>query len=237
MKSNRNVYIIYFGLCGVLGLFLLMSGGSSDDELTAALPPPGPGAGMEGAGGMEMLLGPGAGAGGQEGDSIFESQFFNEHRPDSEEQLETVGEEDTEILEPAHKDNPVNPQTGLPYPDKLMDRFKALREKFPGNSVIPRRMTGEDKQADKRKRQDQFALRTKVRQGNANEEEINQHFNTEAKGIQDRLEILDYIMEKQQSSMSPEIKKQYEKILARNKEQLANIEKRREDAISKYLDQ
>ncbi len=236
MKSNRNVYIIYFVLSGLLGVFLLLSGGTrSSDDLSAALPPPGPGGQAGDMEGLPFPL-PGMGGAGQEGDSIFDSQFFKQHRPENEEKLEKVTDDGSpEILEPAHPHNPVNPQTGLPYPDKLMERFEELRKRFPGNDVIPHRESPEEKQKRLEDNQGEFQLRMKVQEGRANQEEINQHYDLETKGVKDRLEILDYILEKQNKFMSPEVKKQYDSILAKNKEQMEQIEKDRQNALNKLL--
>lgn len=237
MKANRNVYIIYFALCGVLGLYLLFSGGSSTaDSDFGALPEPGPGA-MQGGGGLEGMLAGGMGGRGEMEGDLVDSEFFNEHRAATEEKLEKVTDDGSpEILEPAHKDNPINPQTGLPYPDKLMKRFEELRKRFPGNEVIPRRLSPEDKEAARAERHRLFQIRDKVQSGRATEEEINEHFKHEKDGVQDRLEILEYIMERQNKHMSPKIKEQYDKILARNQKQMEQIENQRQAALNKLLE-
>src|SRR5687767_1767865 len=139
MKERKKVFIYYYGFCAILAFYFIFSaggggGGSSDEEMSkedkalAAL--------MGGGGGRRP-------AARHEGDSIFDSDFFKAGEPTNpiEEKAEASGPQgdgNNEILEPANPNNPVNPQTGQPFSDTVMEQFDTLRKRFPGNSIIPR---------------------------------------------------------------------------------------------------
>jgi len=229
-KRQKKVYVIYFGFCGALTvLFLLSAGGggssgssSRDDESAAAV----------------ALLGGGTSSRQNlthEDKSIFDSSFWNAGVPEGgiEDTPESPGKNDAdpELLEPANPNNPVNPQTGQPFSDAVMQQFDELRKRFPNNEIIPKRRSPEEKAAEEKARQDLYAVQSLVVQGKATREQITQYYDFQAKPIKDRLELLDYVLKEQGDNMSAEIKDQYEKILEMNRKQLAAFEESKQRAL------
>lgn len=229
MKDRTKVLSVYFGFCGLLALFFIFTAGGSasdsqqskEDAALAALT----------GGGVPRTQSH------QEGGSVFDSEFWRAGEPDKpiEDKAEAArssGDGDNEILEPANANNPVNPQTGQPFSDAVMEQFDTLRQRFPGNSIIPKRMTAEEKQAEDAQRQQVYALQSTIVQGKATPDQVTQYYDFQAKPIKDRLELLEYVLKEQGDRMSPEIKEQYEKILDMNKRQLSSFEESRRRAIS-----
>ena len=144
------------------------------------------------AGSIGLLLG---GTGAEEGsigqsESLFESDFYKSGKIEYEESVATT--EDGAVAE-----NPVNPQTGQPYSDAVMNQFENLRKKFPGNDLIPKKMTDDDKIA-KQEKDRQLAEASRAVYGKtATDEEIKMHFDNKLKQARDRKEIIDYLISSQ----------------------------------------
>jgi hypothetical protein len=168
--------------------------------------------------------------------SIFESDFWRtgvSDKPIPDEPGRPPRKEgEPDLLEPTSSGNPINPETNQPYSDAVMEQFSELRKKFPNNSIIPHRKTDQETRAEEQERVTTFALQSKVFQGQASGEEIDKFYDYQSKGIKDRLELLDYVLQEQGNAMSPEIKSQYEKILTMNKNQMQSIEEARTRAKS-----
>jgi len=78
-----------------------------------------------------------------------------------------------------------------------MNQFANLREKFPGNDLIPKKMTDEDKFA-KQEKDRQLAEASRAVYGKtATDEEIRLHFDNKLKQAADRKEIIDYLLSTQ----------------------------------------
>jgi len=187
---------------------------------------------------IAALIGGGGiqGSGESSNDSLFGSNFWNAGVPDKAidtSNVETVGD-DTGLLDPASEGNPVNPQTGQPYPDSVMNQFAALREKFPDNKIIPRRLTPEQKAQEDAKKEKMQDIQSKLARNDVlTESEINDFYDHEVKVIDDRLELLSYVFETQGESMDEDIKQKFQSILELNQKQKSSNEELRKQALEK----
>jgi len=187
---------------------------------------------------IAALIGGGGiqGSGESSNDSLFGSNFWNAGVPDKAidtSNVETVGD-DTGLLDPASEGNPVNPQTGQPYPDSVMNQFAALREKFPDNKIIPRRLTPEQKAQEDAKKEKMQDIQSKLARNDVlTESEINDFYDHEVKVIDDRLELLSYVFETQGESMDEDIKQKFQSILEMNQKQKTSNEYLRKQALEK----
>ena len=187
---------------------------------------------------IAALIGGGGiqGSGESSNDSLFGSNFWNAGVPDKAidtSNVETVGD-DTGLLDPASEGNPVNPQTGQPYPDSVMNQFAALREKFPDNKIIPRRLTPEQKAQEDAKKEKMQDIQSKLARNDVlTESEINDFYDHEVKAIDDRLELLGYVFETQGESMDEDIKQKFQSILEMNQKQKTSNEYLRKQALEK----
>lgn len=187
------------------------------------------------------LFGGGAGgSGADQGDSSDYSLFENNDLMDagvgeapiaaSQEKRELS---ETGILDPVSEGNPINPQTGQPYPDSAMKQFEKLAKKFPDNSIIPRRMTPELKAQKEAEESRMREIRSRMSSRNASAEEIGLYYENQKKSVTDRLQLVDYVLENQGDRMAPDIKKQFEKVKELNLNQIESYEKQKQAALER----
>ncbi len=239
MNNNGIVYVIYLALCGIMAVYFVSTGGtksqaasgSDADELALLF-----GGGLGGHGGA----GDAHAAPSQNNGSLFDSGFWNVGAPEGDfEDMEIPGGRTTEdgeepaILEPANPNNPVNPMTGQPYPNRVMKVFDKLREKFPNNSMIPQQKTPEQKLAEDHERREVFELQSLIAQGKAEEAQVNRFYDFQTKQYHDRKELVEYVLAEKADAMSPEIKQQYEKILDMTNRQLNAFEQQKTQALQR----
>ena len=233
MGSDRKPYIIYGVICLLVAVYFITTGdvpeaarGGKSTALAGGVKDGGAGSG-------------GAAGRGDDAQSVFESQFFLGGVPskpiEDESKLRQSGEggDEPDILDPADKDNPVNPQTGRPYPNSVMGQFSKLREKFPNNSIIPKKKTPEDKARETEERKQMFGLQTLVAQGQATPEQITQYYDMRGRDIKDRIELLDYVLQSYGPKMSEQVKDQYTKILDSQRKTIESYNSLRDQAIEK----
>ena len=231
MEVLRKPYIIFFGLAILLSLYFLLSDNEQDESSLDKSSSTSSVTDRNGVGNPSQD----EVASNTATRSIFESEFFKSGAQINPYQdgEGVAGEGDPDILDPASKDNPVNPQTGQPYSNSVMNQFSELRDKFPNNSIIPRVKTPEDKAAEVEIRNSMQALQQSITQGTASADEVKQFYEYKMKPVSDRLELLNYVMNKTESSMSDEVKKQYEKILKSNQQSLEKYKKQESEALGK----
>ncbi len=170
------------------------------------------------------------------GDSLFDSGFMESgvgdnnlpDRPDARQR--NYG--DPEILDPVSDGNPINPQTGQPFTDRQMGQFDKLREKFPGNTVIPQRVTPELKAQKEEKRQAIYQIQTRIVKKEASEAEVNEYYDYQQKALNDRLELIDYVLNKADANMSDEMRKKFEDVKQMNQRTLKSYEDARKRALN-----
>jgi hypothetical protein len=188
---------------------------------------------------LAALMGGGGKNSGDKTGSIFGSNFWEAGVPDKAidtSNVEKAGN-DTGILDPASEGNPLNPQTGQAYPDSVMNQFTSLREKFPQNKLIPRRLTAEQKAEENVQKQVIAEIQGKVALGKASTDEVNKFYDYQSKSIDDRLELLNYILENQGASMDSDIKAKFTNILDLNKKQKEANEAARAQALNPSVNQ
>lgn len=167
-------------------------------------------------------------------ESVFESDFWKSGVSDDPiEDVQEVNEDDPDILDPVSEGNPVNPQTGKPYTDSMMKQFDKLREKFPDNSILPRRMSPEEKEKENETRKEMNNIRGKIIRKKATEDQVNRYWDDRVKKTQDRLELLEYVVNEQGDKMSDKIREQYEKVLEMSRNQLESYKKQRERDLNR----
>ncbi|MFN3604678.1 MAG: hypothetical protein ACK4UJ_08220 [Leptonema sp. (in: bacteria)] len=160
--------------------------------------------------------------------SLYETDFWSQgikNTPIEEETKANEGE--PEILEKVSEGNPINPQTGLPYTDEQMEQFDKLREKFPNNSLIPKRKNAEQIKEEEEKQRRILEIQSKISVKKANKEEIEIYYDYQKKPILDRLELLEYVLKELKEDLPEDLKSQYEQVLKMNKEQIKNIEEQK----------
>ncbi|GIU70225.1 MAG: hypothetical protein KatS3mg002_1461 [Candidatus Woesearchaeota archaeon] len=165
---------------------------------------------------------------GNKNQSIYDSDFWKQGVKNVPIEDTTVpSDEEPEILEKVSEGNPINPQTGLPYTDEQMEAFDKLREKFPNNSLIPKRMTPDEKKAQEEKQRRMLEIQSKISVRKATPEEIEEYYEYQKKPIQDRLELLRYVLEKLTDELPEDLKSQYEEVLKMNERQLESLEEQK----------
>jgi hypothetical protein len=166
--------------------------------------------------------------------SVFDSKFWGTGIGDSaipDEGGPAPIEEEPEILEKASEGNPTNPQTGMPYTDAQMAQFDTLRKRFPGNSIIPQRVTPERQQQLEEDRKHMVEIQQRITARKATSEDIVTFYDFQMKGMKDRAELLDYVLEKMGDDMDEDMKSKYTSVLESNRKQIQNLEAQREKAI------
>ncbi|MBX7059722.1 MAG: hypothetical protein K1X75_16780 [Leptospirales bacterium] len=228
MKSNALVYPIYLACCAALAFYFLFtssreSAGHSDADLIGA-----------------VLAGrAGADSGGEEDgpESIFDTPFYSSaqlSRPIAEEEGELPDNgEEPEILDPANPDNPVNPMTGQRFPDSAMRVFDRLRDRFPTNSLLPRRQSAAERQAEDTERLRVMSLQSSIATGQASRDQVNEFYDFQAKSWRDRLELIEFVVGEKGDAMSPEIRQQYDRVRSMSDEQVKALEAQRQAALSR----
>lgn len=218
---------IFFGFILIYFLFGTSSNNSESEKEKNAL---------------SALIGGGAGtardAANSDG-SMFGSNFWEAGVPDKAidtSNVESSGN-DSGILDPASEGNPINPQTGQPYPDSVMNQFSSLREKFPKNKLIPSRLTPEQKAEEDNKKIEISKIQGKLAAGQADVNDINSYYDYQGQAINDRLELLNYVLESQGDSMDDDIKAKFTNILELNKKQKEQNEASRNQALNPTANQ
>lgn len=226
--------MIFFSLCGLLAVFFIATGGRSG-SLDARSGSGGEDAAALLAGGS--ITSPRAGSADSGDFSLLDSEFMKMGVPNTPIPDEPAPKKkesgEPDILEPVSKDNPINPQTGSQYTDSMMDAFSEMREKMPNNSIIPKKMTEEDKALERQKNRELSDIRLAIGRGEASPDQVTRFYDHEMKLVQDREEIIDYIMTRSKN-MAPELKEQYDKIVQRNQETRKRLTEEREKAMSKF---
>lgn len=162
---------------------------------------------------------------GEDSQSLFDGAFIESGKFSSEEP-ETVANG-------PKGEAPINPQTGKPYNEEAMEQFDRLREIFPENSIIPRRITPEEK--EKRKQEDERLAKATnaVFGGKPAKADVETYYGNMEKQAKDRLEIINYLVDNY-GGEDPEIDKQYKSLQDTIKAQNEQIERERKEALAKF---
>lgn len=182
---------------------------------------------------VALLLGGGSpssgSSGGKTNESIFDSSFYKSGKG---EYIESDKEEPKEAdPNAADADNPVNPQTNKPYTNEEMERFSQLRERFPDNSLIPKKLSPAEKEA---KRQEESRIAEAARNvfaRTATHDQIRSYYQNMEKQTQDRMDIINYLVDLQKGSGEEETEKKLNNIQESIKNQLQQVQKEKENAF------
>ncbi len=167
-------------------------------------------------------------------ESVFDSDFWERGVDNSAiitDEPQTTSDEEPEILEKASEGNPINPQTGLPYTDAQMKQFETLRKRFPGNSIIPQRMTPERQKQLEEERRRIVEIQQRITAREATAEDITVFYDFQMKGMKDRAELLEYVLEKMGDSMDENMAEKYRTVLEGNRKQIQNLEEQKQKAL------
>lgn len=166
--------------------------------------------------------------------SLFDSDFWKQGQttgsyPD-ERGLAPV-EEEPEILEAVSEGNPLNPQTGMPFTDVQMEQFESLQKQFPGNSIIPQRMTPERQEQITKERENMVAVQQRMTAKTASKEDITTFYDFQMKGMKDRAQLLNYVLEKMGKDMDDDMRLKFNEVLQANKRNIESLENEKQKSI------
>ncbi len=177
-----------------------------------------------------------AGRSNEPGNSLFDSGFMDsgvgENNLPDQPDARQRNDGDPEILDPVSEGNPINPQTGQQFTDRQMAQFDTLREKFPDNTVIPQRMTPELKAQKEQRRQEIYQIQTRIVKKEASEAEVNEYYDYQQKALNDRLELIEYVLNKADANMSDDMRKKFEEVQQMNQRTLKSYEDARKRALN-----
>ncbi|MCH1913640.1 hypothetical protein L9Z41_05310 [Leptospira noguchii] len=185
---------------------------------------------------VALLLGGGGGSssssgssGGKTNESIFDSSFYKSGKGEYIE----PGKGETKEADPnaADADNPVNPQTNKPYTNEEMERFSQLRERFPDNSLIPKKLSPAEKEAKKQEDSRIAEAARNVFARTATQDQIRSYYQNMEKQTQDRMDIINYLVDLQKGSGEEETEKKLNNIQESIKNQLQQVQKEKENAF------
>jgi hypothetical protein len=132
---------------------------------------------------------------------------------------------------------PINPQTGKPYDDETMEQFEKLSLYFPGNDLIPKRMTLGEKEAKEKEAEEMARIAISLQSGKASNRDVTTYYKSQEKVLNDRIEIIEYLIDaqKEDSSFNKDNEIQFDKILDGAKEQLKTMESEKLEALKKAV--
>ncbi|TGK31486.1 hypothetical protein EHQ12_18955 [Leptospira gomenensis] len=167
---------------------------------------------------------------GKTNESIFDSSFYKAGKGEYVESSETGAAKEADP-NAADADNPVNPQTNKPYTNEEMERFSQLRERFPNNSLIPKKMSPAEKEAKKQEDAQIADAARNVFARTANPAQIRSYYSHMEKQTQDRMDIINYLVDLQKGSGEEETEKKLQNIQESIKNQLQQVQRDKENAF------
>ena len=114
-----------------------------------------------------------------------------------------------------------------------MQRFEELREKFPDNSVIPARQDSKTRAKREEERKRIYRIQTRIVKKEATCKEVNEYYDYQSNSIRDRIELIEYVLEKREAE--PEMLKKFQEVLEMNKRTLKSYEKAKARALKNCL--
>lgn len=232
-KSNNISYIIGFALIFSITAYFIFSG-DEDGKQGAAGASESASVHKDGEAVASLFGGQQGMTGDSREKSLFESGFWKSGVPEvNEEAYKENGNSNPDILDPVSEGNPINPATGQPYTDSMMEQFSELAKKFPGNSMIPIRQTPEEKYKAEQERSEMQAISGVIATREASPDEINRYYDYRKKQVSDRVELVKYVMESQGENLSDEYREQFQKVLDMNNNELKAFEDSRNKLLGK----
>ncbi|MBK8393915.1 MAG: hypothetical protein IPL26_01535 [Leptospiraceae bacterium] len=222
MKSNTSVYIIVALIVVLIGYFSFFSGEKKKKKVESkklSL--------LLGGGGSESENGFEKRRGHKNNDaSVFDGEFMKTGVSFPEEEANSnVASEQGEI--------PINPQTGKPWEEDAMQQFEELRKQFVDNDLIPRRMTRLEKDRQAQLQDKWNKAQNAVNSGTFTRDDLDTHFSHQKKVVEDRLQIIEHLIESQKEDGDVDKDGQFQKILDGTKEQMKQLETQKEELLKK----
>ena len=119
---------------------------------------------------------------------------------------------------------PINPQTGKPWEEDAMQQFEDLRKQFTNNDLIPRRMTRVEKEKQVQLQDKWNKAQNAVNSGTFTRDDLDTHFSHQKKVVEDRLQIIEYLIESQKEDGEADKDGQFQKILDGTKDQMRQLD-------------
>ena len=138
-------------------------------------------------------------------------------------------------LDSADSDNPVNPKTGQPYTNRQMKQFDALRKKFPENTVIPRRLSQEEKAAKELLEARMSKIEDQLLNKTVSCEEVNEYYDYKQQFTRDRIQLIEYVLNKSDTSMSEKTRLEFGEARDRNRRTLESLEAARQRFLKECI--
>lgn len=186
--------LLLFGTLGlviiILGSLILLDDGPSEEDLAKE----------KKRKQISLLMGGSSGSNGNsesgnggKGKSVFDSDFYSAGN------ARYVEESETQPYDLPKGEIPVNPQTGKPYTEEEMAMFEELRKKFPDNDLIPKRLTPEEKKFKEEREQKLASATRSVFNKSATPQQIQMYYDHVVDQAQDRMQIINYILEDEET--------------------------------------
>ncbi len=225
MTNNKGILGIVVLVFLVIGYFAFFSGEKKKKRVESKK--------------LSMLLGGGSGGDGEDGGekkrgrrnnngSVIDSEFGKSGLPN------VPYTEEEASANAAQGEIPINPQTGKPWEEDAMQQFDELRKLFADNELIPKRATKEEKAKQIQLEEKWNKAQTAVNSGTFTRDDLDTHFSHQKKVVEDRLQIIEYLMEAQKEDGEVDKDGQFQKILDGTKDQMKQLDTQREE-LSKKL--
>ncbi|MCG6145194.1 LIC_20245 family lipoprotein [Leptospira bandrabouensis] len=224
MGIQKKILFVSISMIGLFFLILLVMGGEDEEEARRKKERSSQALALFGGGSNTPKGTNRLGVRGEDSGSIFDSDYYSAGGMRYEEDGTIANSEAGEI--------PINPQTGKPYPPEAMQAFEELREQFPDNDLIPKRLTPEEKTKQAEFNQKLARATNSIFSGGNNPSDVTLYYNHVKKQGKDRLEIINYLIETQGGD-DPEMDKKFQEILKNIQFQNEQIEKEAANAFEK----
>lgn len=157
---------------------------------------------------------------------IFTSRFWKEGEAEIKEETGSSGGEiasDSEFLEPADPENPINPDTNLPYSNEDMAQLRQMQDLFPRNRLIPRKLDAGLRQAEEARRNAEDHRNLMVLQGTGNREQILEFLADREAFLKDKMELLEYFLSRGDNDLDESTRSQLVDLRRTSKSELDGI--------------
>ena len=135
--------------------------------------------------------------------------------------------------EATHPDNPINPATGEQYPDRMMEVFDRLRELFPENVTIPKRLSQAERarEGQRATRLEKIGERIENKDGKLTRAEVEEFYDWEIRQITDRIQLIEHVLDEKSEILSDEAREAYRKVLRSSRERARQLRKAKAAAL------
>ncbi|TGL58949.1 LIC_20245 family lipoprotein [Leptospira sarikeiensis] len=218
MSQKKTYIVITLLIISLIGIFYLLFPGASEHKENTN---------YQGGLSEETLL--------RKESSVFEGGSFLDFSGHVEETASgpVAVQSETEPTKKKSYLESLTPEERAKLYEQMYEKFKPLTEKFPNNSLIPKKLTEEQTRKKKEDEDNYYRIQREIlERKDVPKEEMTFYLSTKLKRSDDMLEILNYGMENYRKLVSDNPKSsnlEYEKLL---KERLESISKSREEVLA-----